>query len=223
MARILIVEDEAGIASFLEKGMEAAGHTTLVATDGNQAIALARDEAFDIMILDLGLPGVEGTEVLRQLRARGEKLPIIVLTARDSLDSTLESFSGGASDYVTKPFVFDELLARITVRLNEAAARADGAESAAMEVGEMTLDLARRTLSIEGQVSELSAREFRLARVFFEHPGQVLTREQLLSRVWGYDFDPGSNIVDVYVGYLRKKLGREQLETVRGVGYRLRG
>jgi DNA-binding response OmpR family regulator len=223
MARVLIVEDEAGIASFLESGMEAAGHTTLVATDGKQALALARDDAFDLMILDLGLPRMDGAEVLREVRARGERLPIIVLTARDSLDSTLQSFAVGASDYVTKPFVFDELLARVAVRLNEASDRVDGSEPSVLDVGDLSLDLERRTLSVGDQTSELSAREFKLARVFFEHHGQVLSREQLLSRVWGYDFDPGSNIVDVYVGYLRKKLGREHLETVRGVGYRLRG
>jgi DNA-binding response OmpR family regulator len=222
MARVLVVEDEEGIASFLENGLEAAGHTTFVATDGAQALALARDDAFDLVILDLGLPKMDGHSVLREVRARGDRLPIIVLTARDTLDSTLDSFAGGASDYMTKPFVFDELLARVAVRLNEATARAETGEPAQLEVGPLTLDLQRRTMSAGGDPIELSAREFKLARVFFEHPGQVLSREQLLSRVWGYDFDPGSNIVDVYVGYLRKKLGRDHLETVRGVGYRLK-
>jgi DNA-binding response OmpR family regulator len=222
MARVLVVEDEEGIASFLENGLEAAGHTTFVATDGAQALALARDDAFDLVILDLGLPKMDGHSVLREVRARGDRLPIIVLTARDTLDSTLDSFAGGASDYMTKPFVFDELLARVAVRLNEATSRAETGEPTQLEVGPLTLDLQRRTMSAGGDPIELSAREFKLARVFFEHPGQVLSREQLLSRVWGYDFDPGSNIVDVYVGYLRKKLGRDHLETVRGVGYRLK-
>ena len=223
MARILIVEDEAGIASFLESGLEAAGHSTYVATDGKQAVALARDDAFDLMILDLGLPNLSGEGVLRQVRARGDRMPIVVLTAKDGLDSTLESFASGASDYVTKPFVFDELLARVAVRLNEASARTDNAGPTQLQVGSLMLDVERRTLTSAGGVTELSAREFKLATAFFEHPNQVLSREQLLSRVWGYDFDPGSNIVDVYVGYLRKKVGREHLETVRGVGYRLKG
>ncbi len=222
MARLLIVEDEDGIASFLKSGLEAAGHTTLVVADGKQALAVARDDDFDLLILDLGLPELDGHEVLRKVRARGERLPVIVLTARDSLDSTLDSFAVGASDYVTKPFVFDELLARVAVRLNEANSRAQGGAPSTIEVGPLVLDVERRTLRTERETSELSAREFKLAMVFFEHPGQVLSREQLLSRVWGYDFDPGSNVVDVYVGYLRRKLGREYLETVRGVGYRLK-
>lgn len=222
MARILIVEDEAGIASFLEKGLEAAGHTTSIATDGTQAAALATDEAFELVILDLGLPGMDGHSVLKELRSRGEQMPVVVLTARDNLDSTLESFARGASDYLTKPFVFDELLARVTVRLDEARSRSTGGEPAQLQVGEMTLDIGRRTLSAGEATHELSAREFKLARVFFEHPGHVLSREQLLSRVWGYDFDPGSNIVDVYVGYLRKKMGDGTLQTIRGVGYRMR-
>lgn len=223
MARLLIVEDEEGIASFLKSGLEAAGHTTLVVGDGRKALAVARDDDFDLLILDLGLPELDGQDVLREVRARGERLPIIVLTARDSLDSTLDSFAVGASDYVTKPFAFDELLARVAVRLNEASSRAQGSAPTTMEVGALVLDVERRTLTTACETSELSAREFKLAMVFFEHPGQVLSREQLLSRVWGYDFDPGSNVVDVYVGYLRKKLGREHLETVRGVGYRLKG
>jgi DNA-binding response OmpR family regulator len=222
MARILVVEDEEGIASFLESGLESAGHTTLVATDGKQALALARDDSFDLVVLDLGLPRMDGHTVLREIRARGDRMPVIVLTARDNLDSTLESFAAGASDYVTKPFAFDELLARVSVRLAEAAQRAETGEPTRIVVGDLVLDVEHRTLSAGGEPTELSAREFKLARVFFDHPGQVLSREQLLSRVWGYDFDPGSNIVDVYVGYLRKTLGRDNLETVRGVGYRLR-
>lgn len=222
MSRILIIEDEEGIASFVEKGLEAAGHTTFVATDGQLGAAIARDDAFDLVILDLGLPKMDGHAVLQEIRSRGDHLPVIVLTARDTLDSTLESFAGGASDYVTKPFVFDELLARVSARLHEVGSRTNNAGAAQLQVGAMVLDTARRTLTHEAETSELSAREFKLAKVFFENPGQVLSREQLLSRVWGYDFDPRSNIVDVYVGYLRKKLGSENLQTVRGVGYRLR-
>ncbi|MFN3256183.1 MAG: response regulator transcription factor [Ilumatobacter sp.] len=220
MARILIVEDEPDIASFLEKGLTAAGHTTMVIADGREAGAVARDDAFDLALLDLGLPGLDGMSVLRQIRARGERLPVIILTARDELESTLAGFEGGANDYVTKPFRFEEILARVSVRLAEAA-KTDAGPSQIV-VGSATLDIGARTLRVEQRTVELSAREFTLAETFFRHPGQVLSREQLLSRVWGYDFDPGSNVVDVYVGYLRKKLGTDALETVRGVGYRLR-
>ena len=221
MARILIVEDEPDIASFLDKGLSSAGHTTMVVSDGREAGAIARDDAFDLALLDLGLPGLDGMSVLRQVRSRGDRLPIIVLTARDELDATLASFDGGANDYVTKPFRFEEILARINVRLAEAS-RTDSGPTR-LTVGDAALDIAARTLDVDGRIEDLSAREYALAEVFFRHPDQVLSREQLLSRVWGYDFDPGSNVVDVYVGYLRKKLGTDALETVRGVGYRLRG
>ncbi len=219
MARILIVEDEPGIASFLERGLTSEGHTTMVVGDGREGANLARDDAFDLVLLDLGLPGLDGMSALRQIRARGDQLPVIILTARDELDTTLAGFEGGANDYVTKPFHFEELLARVTVRLAETRG---GAAAATVEVGGVILDRNARTLTSELGAKELSAREFSLAEAFFDHPGQVLSREQLLARVWGYDFDPGSNVVDVYVGYLRRKLPQGVLETVRGAGYRLR-
>jgi DNA-binding response OmpR family regulator len=219
MARILIAEDEDGISSFLDKGLTAAGHTTFVVADGKTAAAVARDDAFDLVLLDLGLPIVDGMTVLRQLRARGERLPVIILTARGELDATLAGFEGGANDYVTKPFRFEELLARIQVRLVEQRPT-DGTTT--ITVGDATLDLPARTVDVSGVRHELSAREFALAETLFRHPGHVLSREQLLSRVWGYDFDPSSNVVDVYVGYLRKKLGSDRIETVRGMGYRMR-
>lgn len=222
MARILICEDEEGIASFLDKGLTAAGHATMVVNDGKVAAAVARDDAFDLVLLDLGLPTVEGISVLRQLRARGDKMPVIILTARDDLDSTLAGFDGGANDYMTKPFQFEELMARVNVRLAEAA-RGSVSQSDSITIDDATLDIGARTLTVGDKVSELSAKEFALAKTFFTHAGQVLSREQLLSRVWGYDFDPGSNVVDVYVGYLRKKMGSVKIETVRGVGYRLKG
>ncbi|MFK8023150.1 MAG: response regulator transcription factor [Ilumatobacter sp.] len=221
MARILIIEDEPDIASFLDRGLAAAGHSTMVVGDGREGSAIARDDAFDLVLLDLGLPGLDGMSVLRQIRARGDQLPVIILTARDELDTTLAGFEGGANDYVTKPFRFEEILARITVRLSETTRFPSGQRR--VEVGGAVLDVDARTLSTGDTAAELSAREFALAETFFRHPGQVLSREQLLSRVWGYDFDPGSNVVDVYVGYLRRKLGDlDILETVRGVGYRLR-
>jgi two-component system, OmpR family, copper resistance phosphate regulon response regulator CusR len=217
MARILIAEDEARIASFLEKGLRANGFSTTVVDDGVVAAALARDADFDLLILDLGLPRLHGLEVLRTVRARRERLPVVILTARDELDTTVAGFAGGADDYVTKPFRFEELLARIRVRLRSESAE----EMTLLRVGAITLDLRTRRASVGDRTVELTAREFALAETFLRHPDQVLSREQLLSHVWGYDFDPESNIVDVYVRYLRKKLGDDAIETVRGMGYRL--
>ena len=216
MNRILIVEDEPGIASFLQKGLRAEGFSTMVAEDGLSAAAIARDDVFDLVILDLGLPGKTGQEVLREMRSRGERMPVVILTARNSEQDTIAGFEGGADDYVTKPFSFQELLARVRARLRDTPT----ADATVVEAGDLTLDLRTRKLRVEGREVDLSAREFALAETLMRHPGQVLSREQLLSRVWGYDFDPGSNVVDVYVGYLRRKLGDEAIETVRGIGYR---
>ena len=217
MARILIAEDEDRIASFLEKGLRANGFSTTVVDDGRVAASVARDSDYDLVLLDLGLPSLHGLEVLDQVRRRGERLPVIILTARDELDTTVAGFAGGADDYVTKPFRFEELLARIRVRL-----RPEGAsEITLLRVGDVTLDLRTRRASVGDRTVELTAREFTLAETFLRHPDQVLSREQLLSHVWGYDFDPESNIVDVYVRYLRRKLGDGVIETVRGMGYRL--
>ena len=217
MSRILIVEDEPGIASFVEKGLRAAGHTTLVVEDGRTAAHAARDADFDLMILDLGLPGLDGHQVLAEVRRRGERLPVIILTARSGVGDTVAGLEAGADDYVTKPFSFEELLARVKVRLRE---RGTGGE-AELEVDGVVLDLRTRRARLGGREVELSAREFTLAEMLFRHRGQVVSRQQILSHVWGYDFDPGSNVVDVYVGYLRKKLGKDLIETVRGMGYRL--
>lgn len=217
MARILIVEDEDRIVSFLSKGLEANGHATLSVGDGVTGAALVRDDDFDLVILDVGLPGIDGFEVLRIVRARGERLPIIMLTARDQTSDTVAGFEAGADDYVVKPFRFEELLARVRARLRDQGT----SEATMLTVGGVTLDLRRRSVSANGRSIDLSAREFALAEVFFRHPDQVLAREQLLSMVWGYDFEPGSNVVDVYVGYLRRKLGGAVIETVRGMGYRL--
>lgn len=217
MPRILIAEDEPRIAQFLEKGLRASGYTTEVVEDGLRAAALARDADFDLLVLDLGLPTMNGMEVLRNVRGRGERLPVIILTAHSGLDSTVESLELGADDYVTKPFRFEELLARVRVRL-----RTDpGAEETVLSTGALTLDLRTRRATSGDRTVELTAREFTLLETFMRHPDQVLSREQLLSNVWGYDFDPGSNVVEVYVRYLRRKLGRESIETVRNMGYRV--
>jgi DNA-binding response OmpR family regulator len=217
LSRILIAEDEPGIVSFLRKGLEAAGHTTLVAEDGISAASVARDRDFDLMILDLGLPAMDGNEVLAEIRARGERMPVIILTARSGVADTVAGLEGGADDYMTKPFSFEELLARVKVRLRDPGSP----ESDELTAAGVVLELKTRKVRVGRREVELSAREFILAETFFRHPGQVLSREQLLSNVWGYDFDPGSNVVDVYVGYLRRKLGKELIETVRGMGYRL--
>jgi DNA-binding response OmpR family regulator len=217
MSRILIAEDEARIASFLEKGLKANGFVTSVAADGRDAITLASSGRYDLLILDLGLPGKDGFAILEELRAQGSQLPVVILTARDSVRDTVAGLDGGADDYITKPFRFEELLARVRVRL-----RGDRVpEETLLRVGDASLDLRTRRITVDGVSSDLSAREFALAEMFFRHPGQVLSREQLLSHVWGYDFDPRSNVVDVYVGYLRKKLGKGAIESVRGMGYRL--
>jgi two-component system copper resistance phosphate regulon response regulator CusR len=212
--RILIAEDEVRLAAFLEKGLTANGYATTTVADGLAASAIATDEDFDLLILDLGLPGKDGMEVLRELRASGRRLPVVILSARDE---TVEGLNLGADDYMTKPFRFDELLARVRVRL-----RGEGtAEQTVLRAGDLALDLRTRRAAIDGRTIELSAREFTMLEVFLRHAGQVLSREQLLSHVWGYDYDPGSNVVDVYVGYLRRKLGKERIVTVRGMGYAL--
>ena len=217
MNRILIAEDEPGIASFLEKGLRAAGYTTLTVDDGLGAAAVARDDNFDLLILDLGLPGRDGHQVLAEIRGRGERMPVVILTARKGVGDTVAGLEGGADDYITKPFRFEELLARVRARLRDRGT----ADLPVLEVAGVKLDLKTRLAEVGGKTVELSAREFLLAETLMRHPGQVMSREMLLSRVWGYDFDPGSNVIDVYVGYLRKKLGKDLIETVRGMGYRL--
>ena len=217
MSQILIVEDEDRIASFIAKGLRAEGHTTVVAASGEEALSRLREGGLDLVILDVGLPGIDGYEVLEQLRSRDRSTQVIMLTARDDVADTVHGLEGGADDYLTKPFRFEELLARIRARL-----RSERASSASvLEAGSFVLDLRTRRLRVDGNDIELTAREFTLAEAFLAHPGQVLSREQLLSRVWGFDYDPGSNVVDVYVGYLRRKMGSDHIITVRGMGYRL--
>jgi two-component system, OmpR family, copper resistance phosphate regulon response regulator CusR len=219
--RILVIEDEPRIASFVAKGLRAAGFTPTVVGDGREGLDHAMSGEFDLAILDIGLPSLDGFELLEQLRGAGSRLPVIALTARDSVTDTVRGLEGGADDYMPKPFRFDELLARVRLRLRDRADVADAAGGAVLEHRGVRLDLHRREATHEGATVELSAREFALAEMFLRHPGQVLSREQLLSHVWGYEFDPGSNVVDVYVGYLRKKLGSDVIRTIRGMGYRL--
>jgi two-component system response regulator QseB len=218
MTRILIAEDEPRLAAFLEKGLRANGFATCVAEDGAAASLMARDDKFDLLILDLGLPGKDGAVVLRELRSAGQRIPVVILTARDDLTDKVAAFEGGADDYVTKPFRFEELLARVRARLRDEGTP----EPTVLRAGAVTLDLRTRRASASGRVVELTAREFAMLEALMRHPGHVLSRQQLLSHGWGYNYDPGSNVVEVYVGYLRKKLGAETIETVRGMGYRIR-
>ncbi len=218
MTRILVAEDETRIASFVEKGLRAAGFAVSIAADGPTALSEAQSGQYDLMILDIGLPGIDGFGVLETLRGEANPIAVILLTARDSAGDTVRGLEGGANDYMSKPFRFDELLARVRLRLKDV--QPDSADS--LQAHGLELDLKTRRISVDGTQYDLSAREFALAEEFVRHPSQVLSREQLLSRVWGFDFDPGSNVVEVYVRYLRGKIGADRIETVRGMGYRLR-
>ena len=221
MTRILIIEDEARIASFISKGLSASGLVPHVVDDGASGLAVALSGEFDLVVLDVGLPGMGGFEVLRRLRESGDVTPVIILTARDSASDVIAGLEGGADDYMPKPFSFGELLARIRLRLRDVPT--PGEEVTQLRAGGIVLDLRSRRVTAGDRTTDLSSREFLLLESFLRHPGQVLSREQLLSQVWGYDFDPGSNVVDVYVRYLRRKIGAAAIETVRGMGYRLRG
>lgn len=218
MASILIVEDETRISSFIDKGLSAAGYQCTVTASGEEAIEYLSSRVFDLVVLDVGLPDIDGFEVLRRVRESGNTTPIIMLTARTSTKDVVHGLGQGANDYMPKPFPFDELLARIKLRIKT---EDQLVSETVLEAAGASLDLKSRTVTVAGRTMDLSAREFALAEEFFRHPDQVLSREQLLSRVWGYDFDPGSNVVDVYVRYLRNKLGKDSIETVRGMGYRL--
>jgi DNA-binding response OmpR family regulator len=216
MTKVLIVEDEPRIAAFVSRGLESAGYGTEIADDGPEGLRRALSGDFDLVLLDVGLPSMDGFEVLRELRERDAAIPVIMLTARSGTRDTVEGLDSGANDYVPKPFTFEELLARIRSRLRETPLSA----GVAVEQGDVVLDILARRATVAGREVDLSAREFALAEQFLRNPGRVLSRELLLSRVWGMDFDPGSNVVDVYVRYLRGKLGAHHIVTVRGAGYR---
>jgi DNA-binding response OmpR family regulator/class 3 adenylate cyclase len=218
MARILIAEDDRRISSFLEKGLKASGFSTVVADDGERAQSLGRSDQFDLLILDMGLPEREGLSVLRELRSRGKKMPVLVLTGRRDRDAAM-CLEHGADDYMTKPFEFVELLARVRARL-----RPSGDEDAtALHAGPVRLDLRTRRATVGDRTVDLTAREFALLETLLRHADHVLSRQQLLSHVWGYSFEPDTNVVNVYINALRKKLGAHVIETVRGAGYRLPG
>lgn len=217
MASILIAEDEARIARFLERGLTAQGYSTTSVTDGAAALDYASSGSFDLLLLDVGLPVMDGFAVLRRLREDGNAIPVIILTARSSVTDTVAGLEGGADDYLAKPFRFEELVARIRRRLRDDRSP----ESLVLTCGGLTLDLRSRQATVSGRTVDLSAREFALAEMLLRHAGQVLSREQLLDHVWGYDFDPSSNVVDVYIRHLRRKLGPDRITTLRRMGYRL--
>lgn len=222
MARILLAEDEPRIASFITRGLQSHEFTVSTTANGQEALNWALFGDFDLMVLDIGLVGIDGFEVLRRLRGGGSNLPVIALTARDSIADTVAGLEGGADDYMAKPFSLEELLARIRLRLRQRPATFELGAMTSLTAGDVTLDIRARTALRAGRTIELSAREFSLLEMLVSHAGQVLSREQMLSGVWGYDYDPGSNVVEVYVRNLRRKLGDDVIETVRGMGYRLR-
>lgn len=222
--RILVVEDEPTLASFIEQSLRADGHAVSVSRDGPSGEAAALTGDYALVLLDLTLPGKDGLEVLRTIRHRAPALPVIVLTARTAIEQKVQGLDLGANDYVTKPFSFEELLARVRAQLRGPTQP----ESALLEAGSISLDLRTRRVRVDGHPVFLTAREFELLAYLMRHPDQVLSRAQILNGVWGFDFDPGTKVLEVYIGYLRRKLGAadgdsDAIETVRNVGYRLRG
>ncbi|HEY5053117.1 MAG TPA: response regulator transcription factor [Solirubrobacterales bacterium] len=218
---ILIVEDEAGIADFLARGLEVEGYDVTVAADGISGERLALSPGTDLVVLDRMLPGRDGIQVLAAIRRAKPALPVIVLTARTEIADRIEGFDQGATDYVTKPFAFDELLARIRARLRESG----GASETTLDAAGIRLDLLTREATRGDHVVRLPDRESELLAYLMRHAGRVCDRDEILSAVWGYEHDPGTNVVQVYVGYLRRKLSLPgspaPIETVRSVGYRL--
>jgi DNA-binding response OmpR family regulator len=218
--RVLIVEDDPGVARFLERGLAAHGHRALTADNGQDGVQMAADESVDFVLLDIMLPGMNGQEVLRRIRARRPGVPVLMLTARDEVRDKVRALDGGADDYLSKPFDLEELLARMRALVR----RADQPQSSRIELGDLKIDLLSHRVWRGEKLVDLSSREFALLEYFVRHQGQVLSRQQILSAVWDYAFDPGSNVVDVYVSYLRNKLDRRGepsfIATVRGAGYR---
>ena len=216
--KLLVVEDEERVASFLVKGLSANGYGVEWVSTGRDALRRAVDADVCMVILDLGLPDLDGLEVLESLRKRGATVPVLVLSARGRVNDRVKGLDLGADDYLAKPFAFEELLARIRANLRP---RAD-VSAGVLRADGISVDQVRHEATVGGRTFSLSAREFALLQAFVGHPSQVLSRQELLSMAWDMDFDPGTNLVDVYVGYLRRKLGEALIETVRGSGYRLR-
>jgi two-component system, OmpR family, copper resistance phosphate regulon response regulator CusR len=220
--RLLIVEDEKKVASFIKQGLEEEGYAVDVAMDGEEGLAMALDGVHDLFILDIGLPKMNGLQVLGELRKRKVATPVLLLTVRATIEDKVLGLDAGADDYLTKPFAFQELLARVRALLRR---RPEGSP-AFLQFSDLALDPARRTVSRGGEKIELTAKEFAILEYFLRNPERVLTRTRIIEHVWDYDFDTGTNLVDVYVNYLRKKVDAERktklIHTVRGVGYVLK-
>ena len=214
---ILVIEDEPGIADFVRRGLEAAGFTVEVESDGALGLLAAQGENVQLVILDLGLPGLSGEEVLTRLRVLRPALPVIVLTAKGAVADRVANLNAGADDYVVKPFSFSELLARLRARLRNP----DQPSPVVLDAGGIRLDVRTRQATVAGREIALSSREFALLEVLLRHPGQILSQTQLLDLVWGYDFEGASNVVETYIRHLRRKIGSERIETVRRAGYRV--
>jgi two-component system, OmpR family, response regulator len=215
MPHVLLIEDDARIREIVERGLGARGFVVSSAPDGEAGLDLARKLDVDLVLLDLLLPGRDGLDVLEDLREAKPRLPVIAVTALDDTGSRVSGLDAGADDYITKPFSVEELAARVRARLRWAED-----QSGVLKAGPLTLDMASHRAVLNGNEVALSARELELLATFMRHPGQVLSRAQLLDHVWGLDFDPGSNVVDVYVAALRRKIGSGSIDTVRGSGYR---
>jgi len=220
--RVLVVEDEVKMARLLERGLEEEGYAVDVATTGAEAVWAATENPYDAVILDVMLPDVDGFEVCRRLRADGRWAPILMLTAREAVSDRVAGLDAGADDYLAKPFSFNELFARLRALLRRRAEE----RPTILRVGDLTLDPATREVRRAGRPVVLTAKEFGLLEFFMRRPGEVLSRTRLIEHVWDFGYDGDSNVVDVYVGYLRRKIdrpfGRHSIETVRGAGYRLR-
>jgi DNA-binding response OmpR family regulator len=220
--RILVIEDERTLAGFIDQSLHAEGYAVSVRHDGDSGEAAALTGDYALVVLDLTLPGKDGLDVLAGIRARMPELPVIVLTARAAVEQRVQGLDRGANDYITKPFSLEELLARVRAQLRSPGQR----EASVLEAADIVMDLRTRRVHRHGREVELTAREFDLLAYLMRHPDQVLSRQQILNAVWGFDFDPGTKVLEVYVGYLRRKLGdgvdSNPIESVRGVGYRLR-
>lgn len=219
MTVILVADDDPAMLATLDKGLRRAGFETRAVSTGADAVDGARDPEVALVLLDIGLPDVDGMRVLAMMRSIRPELPVLLVTGRDATGDVVRGLGSGADDYITKPFAFDELVARVQARLRIAGA----ATPTVLRHGHVSLDLLTRTATVDGRRVELSGREFTLAEELFRHPGRLFDRRELLSTVWGLETDTGSNVVDVYVRYLRRKLGEDVIETVRGLGYRLGG
>jgi DNA-binding response OmpR family regulator len=221
--RVLIVEDETRIADFLQRGLRAEGHFCVVANDGESGLSLGLDGDFDLILLDLMLPGIHGHEVCQQLRMNKVNTPLIILSAMDSLEDVIAGLRMGADDYMTKPFSFEELLARIETVMRRSSAISS--EDETMSMGPLVFDRQSLRFSVNGEDIKMTAKELAIIELLMSNPGTLFSRERILSNVWGLNMDPLTNVVDVYIGKLRKKIDSDpensMIETVRGLGYRL--